>query len=120
MTFWIPLQNTNEQNGCMRFLSASHRQDVVEHRLVDPTVEMPDFEVADPTCIDPARVHIVPLPLGSATVHSCRTLHSAFCNRSPSPRKAYTMGFGFKPTVRPHRRRFTWNPRMYPLESVSP
>lgn len=119
ITFWIALQDTDEHNGCMRFLSGSHRGDVVPHRLLSAEAAVPDFEIADQSCIDPAKVRIVPLPIGGATVHSCRTLHSAFPNRSPAPRKGYTLGFGFRPTRRRQPQRFDWNPRLHPPAGVA-
>jgi ectoine hydroxylase-related dioxygenase (phytanoyl-CoA dioxygenase family) len=118
ITFWVALQDTKEENGCMRFLSGSHRWDVVRHRLVNAQVPIPDFEVADQACIDPRNVLVVPLPIGGATVHSCRTLHSAFCNRSAAPRKGYTLGFGYRPVRRRQSRRFDWNRRLHPQAGV--
>jgi phytanoyl-CoA dioxygenase PhyH len=119
LTFWVALQDTDARNGCMRFVSGSHRWDVVPHRLVNGDVPAPDFEIADQSCIDLRDVHVVPLGVGDATVHSCRTAHSAFANRSCSARKAYTLGFGLRPTRSRQIRRFDWNPRLYPPASAA-
>jgi ectoine hydroxylase-related dioxygenase (phytanoyl-CoA dioxygenase family) len=106
ITFWMPLQDATEENGCMSFIEGSHTGSVLSHHSPsdDPTVHAleccGDFE--------PSEAVTCPLPVGSCSVHYGRTLHSAGGNRSDQPRYAYILGFHVPPTPSVEERNFPW------------
>lgn len=86
---WVALDDATPQSGCMRFIAGSHRDGVVGHHLVDETSHMLEANIVDTS----AAVEC-PLAPGGATVHHCRTIHSAGENTSPYPRRAWILTFG--------------------------
>src|ERR1700731_3508099 len=106
ITFWMPLQDVTEENGCMNFIEGSHTGRVLSHHSPgdDPTVHAleccGDFE--------PSKAVACPLPAGSCSIHYGRTLHSAGGNRSDQPRYAYILGFHVPPTPSVEERSFPW------------
>lgn len=73
--FWVPLQDTNEENGCLQYISGSHR----EPRLL--------------TVHDRRRVACV-IPAGSIAIHTAQTLHGSGSNSTDEPRASCTLTFG--------------------------
>lgn len=103
---WIPLQEATLENGCMWFVPGSHRMEVVRHHSIghDPRVHGLEAEEIDTT-----YAVACPIPAGSATFHTSRTLHYTGANRSDGPRRAYILGAGTPATPRTDGRRFPWN-----------
>lgn len=106
MSFWMPLQEANEANGCMQFVPGSHKLEVLEHHSInhDPRVHGLETDGVDET-----QAVACPLPPGGCTIHDSRTLHYAGPNRSDVPRRAYIMVFGLEPSERKTPRSFPWN-----------
>jgi ectoine hydroxylase-related dioxygenase (phytanoyl-CoA dioxygenase family) len=107
-SMWIPLQPATMENGCMQFIPASHKSDVVPHHSIghDPRVHGLEMDALP----DARQAVACPIPAGGCTIHSNRTMHYAGANRSDIPRRALILGFGIKPT--PYAgppREFTWN-----------
>ena len=108
ISIWLPLQAVGPENGCMEFVPGSHRGPVLPHRSPGGDTRVHALECADG--FDPATATLCPLPLGSASVHHCRTLHHAGANRSPRERVAYVIGFHVPPERNPRRSpAFPWN-----------
>jgi ectoine hydroxylase-related dioxygenase (phytanoyl-CoA dioxygenase family) len=105
LSIWFPLQDTHEENGCLRFVPGSHKLDVQPHRSVGGDPRINGLELAEPQRFQPISE---PLLAGGATVHHCRTIHGACSNRSPRPRYAYIMGFGLQARPRAEPRDFYW------------
>jgi ectoine hydroxylase-related dioxygenase (phytanoyl-CoA dioxygenase family) len=97
LAVWVALQDTDEENGCLRFLPRSHEWGVLPHHLVEVATGDIELEVDE---IDAAGAVACPLPVGGATVHWSRTLHSAGANRTGRPRFAYSLGFHLPPRTR--------------------
>lgn len=78
VTVWIPLVDTNEQNGCLWVLPGSHRLPVVRHRLHDGGryLEIAHEDLPD---IEPLAC---PVPKGGVLLLTNRTIHGSFENRS--------------------------------------
>jgi ectoine hydroxylase-related dioxygenase (phytanoyl-CoA dioxygenase family) len=109
ISVWMPLQDTNEQMGCMQFIPGSHKLDVLTHHCINDDPRIHGLEV-DPV-VDLSNPMVCPLPAGGATLHLSRTLHYTAPNRSDAPRRAYIMGFGLPPRPRATPRDFYWNAR---------
>lgn len=89
--FWIPLQDVDEQNGCMHFVPRSHLSGLLTHRTER---NASGGVVHSIPAIDPARGRAVPLRAGGITVHTPLTVHFAGANRSDSVRHAWILHFG--------------------------
>lgn len=92
---WMPLDDVDEENGCMMFVPGSHRSDVLAHRHIsnDPAVHGLELDVA----VDTSTAVAVPLRAGGATFHHPRTLHATGANRSERRRRAYANEFQTEP-----------------------
>jgi len=119
ITFWVALQETTTENGCLKFLPRTHTWEVIAHHIVDANAPVADFEIDRLGIIDPSKVCICPLPKGGATVHGSRTLHAAMPNSTNSARKGYSMGFSRRPIPRAQPRNFYWNPRCFPRQRIN-
>jgi hypothetical protein len=111
ISIWIPLQDVDEDSGCLQFAPASHRRRVLPHRTIgdDPRVhglEVPGYA--------PLFSEACPLPLGGATVHHARTLHYSAPNASEEDRRAYVLVFSGR-----KRRRFFARPQHRDLARLS-
>jgi len=107
VSFWIPLQHATTQNGCMQFISGSHKGDLLTHRSPQDDPRVHALECAADIKI--ASAVSCPMDMGGATVHHGRTLHFAGPNCSNEPRYAYIMAFEVPPVPLPEKRSFKWN-----------
>lgn len=107
ITVWMPLQDVDEQNGCMEFLRGSHRGSVVPHQSIgnDPTTHGLEATVE----IDRRNVVAAPLSAGCATVHHGMVLHRACPNQAPQSRRAYALVFTTRWLPRFIRTDHPWN-----------
>lgn len=113
VSVWMPLQDVDEENGCMQFIPGSHELEIAEHQSIGNDPRIHGLEVlAD---VDTSAPAICPLPAGGATFHPSRTLHYTAPNGSDRPRRAYIMMFAAPPKKRADLglpvRRFEWNER---------
>ena len=107
LSVWLPLQEATEANGCMRFIPRSHRGPVLAHRSPGDDPRVTALECTGGFA--PEDAVPCPLPPGGATIHHCRTLHSAGPNASDIPRRAYILAF--RSAMRPDAdfRGYPWN-----------
>lgn len=96
ISIWMPLQDVNEENGCMRYVAGSHLGPLLMHSTPggDPDARLE--AVLDGT----PNATYVPLPAGGAVIHHSRTLHGAGENRSGRERLAYVLAFDGTPKRR--------------------
>jgi ectoine hydroxylase-related dioxygenase (phytanoyl-CoA dioxygenase family) len=97
---WLALDDVDLENGCMCFLPASHRSELLPHRHIndDPAVHGLETTVD----VDESQMVHVPLRAGGATFHHARTLHSTPPNRSDRPRRAFASEYQTAPRARQH------------------
>ncbi len=108
LSFWIPLQDATEANGCLRFRPGSNHGPLHEHRPIGGDPRKHGLEALG-VCEEAAIS--CPLPAGGATVHHWLTCHGAHANASATPRRAYVICFGAasdRPLV---SREYPWNRR---------
>jgi ectoine hydroxylase-related dioxygenase (phytanoyl-CoA dioxygenase family) len=105
VSIWFPLQDTDQDNGCLHFVPGSHRLDVLPHRGIGGDRSNNGLELIEHQHFHPVSV---PLRSGDATIHHCRTIHGSGPNRSGRPRYAYVFGFGLAPRRREQARDFPW------------
>ncbi len=86
ITAWIALDDVDEENGCLRYISGSHKQGIIDH------VEVPGqpHNLAPPDdLIDWKRETSAPVRKGGVVLHHSETLHSSRRNTSDRWRRGY-------------------------------
>ncbi|RTE09940.1 phytanoyl-CoA dioxygenase family protein [Paenibacillus whitsoniae] len=91
LTMWIPLDDVDENNGCLSFVPNSHR--VGKLTNVDFVNPIDIFELAREANphTEMRQPVIVPLHKGSCTVHHGLTFHYAYANKTDKPRRVLTI-----------------------------
>lgn len=98
ISIWVPLQDVNESNGCMRYIPRSQLGPLLPHRAAGGN---PGIHALECTAgFDEADAVACPVSAGWAVVHDGRTLHAALPNRSASDRLAYVIVFRAPPQPR--------------------
>ncbi len=90
ITMWIPLQNVDDSNGCMRFVRGSHKDGLFPHSVRDGDTRNHAMQA---TGFDHSRISVCPLKLGGLTIHLPGTLHSTGANRGNTVRRAWIVTF---------------------------
>jgi ectoine hydroxylase-related dioxygenase (phytanoyl-CoA dioxygenase family) len=105
LNVWIPLQDVNEENGCMSFVPRSHiKKEILKHHRPDPKVE--GIECLE---VDLKKATPMHLPAGGCTIHHARLLHYASGNHSNGPRRAFILEYEVPPVKRAVAHVYTWN-----------
>lgn len=81
LTFWIPLEDVDEENGCLRYIKGSHKRGMRPHgktRTLGFSQGIVDFGTED----DLENEVVVPVSTGDVLVHHGMTIHRADGNRS--------------------------------------
>lgn len=87
LTFWISLDNSSEENGCVRVVPGSHLKPLVAHQpsgddgLSQSLVDAPD----------PATEVSLIVKRGDCSIHHCGTIHRSLPNTSVRARRALLM-----------------------------
>jgi ectoine hydroxylase-related dioxygenase (phytanoyl-CoA dioxygenase family) len=99
ISFWMPLQDTPAESGCMRYVPESNQGPVLPHHKVndDPRVHAMECRTE---YFDETRAVIEPVGAGACILHDGRTLHAALPNASDQDRLAYVMAFIGPPILR--------------------
>ena len=86
ITAWIALDDVNEENGCLRYISGSQKEGIVPHRAVPG---QPYDLTPEPEYIDLERESLAPVRKGGVVFHHCETLHTSHRNTSDRWRRGY-------------------------------
>jgi len=108
VSIWMPLQDVDEANGCMKYMAGSHLGGVLQHGSPQADKSVYALE-ADAALFDESQARACPLPAGGCVVHHGRTLHSAGPNSTGEARLAYILAFELPPQPRTEPREFPWN-----------
>ena len=106
ITFWMPLQPVNATNGCLDFIPASHKGELLSHHRINNDARIHGLEAEG---VDESNKVACPLDAGGATIHHSRTLHHAGPNKTDGPRRAYALGYGVRSKELTLRKDFPWN-----------
>ena len=86
LTCWIPLDDVDEENGCLQYVPGSHRW-----RLLPITGLASDMNAIDSILTEEERGAFHPVPVvlrrGEASFHHPLTVHGSFANRSSRRRR---------------------------------
>jgi phytanoyl-CoA hydroxylase len=86
VTLWIALDRVDEENGCLHYVTGSHRRGIRPHgasRVLGFSQGVSDFGAAEE-----AQEHCYTLEPGDAIAHHSVTIHRADANGSARPRRA--------------------------------
>ena len=99
INFWMPLDDTDTQNGCMHYIPGSNSQDVLRHHSIgnDPRVHGLEVDGAD---LYRDRGVACPMPARGCVLHLPTTLHYAGANTSTRQRRAYILIMSATPIPR--------------------
>jgi non-haem Fe2+, alpha-ketoglutarate-dependent halogenase len=92
VTVWLAIDDADEENACMKFISGSHH---FGHMTYRPS-SSDDHNVLNQTIDNPEQFGTVvwnPLPAGSASIHADLLLHGSEVNRSDRRRCALTLRY---------------------------
>src|SRR5690625_5016080 len=81
LTFWIPLEDVDEENGCLRYVRGSHKKGMRMHgetQTLGFSQGIVDFGKAE----DVENEEAVPAKIGDVLVHHGLTIHRADMNKS--------------------------------------
>ena len=98
ITLWLPLQDVDENSGCLRFVPGSHTSQIKPHRSPNDDLTAHSLECC--YIPSPEETVTVPMELGDSSIHDGRVLHGSPANRSSVTRYAYILVFR-NPTVPP-------------------
>jgi ectoine hydroxylase-related dioxygenase (phytanoyl-CoA dioxygenase family) len=102
-TFWLALDDVDDDNGCVRFVDGSHLEpELRQHVPLQGGRDSNHTLVAE---VDPARdrVRSAVMKRGSVTVHHERTVHGSQGNGSDRWRRGYVLAFRSRETVAQER-----------------
>lgn len=86
ITAWIALDDVNEENGCLRYISGSHAEGIIPHEAVPG---QPYDLTPKAGQIDLSREAMAPVRKGGVVFHHSETLHTSHRNTSDRWRRAY-------------------------------
>jgi len=109
ISFWLALQDTSVENGCMRYVPGSQRGPLLSHRRVNDDPRIHAIECGTEQ-FDESMAIATPVAAGSCIMHGCRTLHAALPNVSAQDRIAYVMAFTGPPLPAERSSRISMSP----------
>ncbi|MBT5874359.1 MAG: phytanoyl-CoA dioxygenase family protein [Candidatus Latescibacteria bacterium] len=86
ITAWIALDDVDEANGCLRYVSGSHREGVLPH---EPLPGQPYDLTPTEDRVDLNRETTAPVKKGGVVFHHSEALHTSHRNTSDRWRRAY-------------------------------
>jgi hypothetical protein len=92
VSFWMPLQDTPVEKGCMRYIPRSDRGPLLPHHWLNDDPRIHAIECSTDH-FDESSAVAQPVAAGSCILHDGRTLHSALPNVSTEDRLAYIVAF---------------------------
>ncbi|SDF65325.1 phytanoyl-CoA dioxygenase family protein [Klenkia brasiliensis] len=93
LAIWVPFQDTDVVDGCMRYVPRSHLAGRMEHltRIGPGGKEVFHLEVDDDSAVD------VPCRAGGVTMHDFYMVHGAGQNHGEHTRRAWVIDFATAP-----------------------
>ena len=86
LIYWIPLQDVDEENGCMMVAPGSHQQGIVPVKMDSPTPCKKDLHLADAAVASLYPKLRLPVKMGDVLVFNTLMLHRSCPNLSKLPR----------------------------------
>lgn len=90
VTVWLAIDRSDEENGCMRVIPATHRDEDGEYIPIDAAANTFAREL---TNVDESRAVYFELEPNECSLHDSRLVHGAKANTSDRRRTGYTMRY---------------------------
>jgi len=100
LTAWYAIDDSDEQNGCMRVLPGSHQQGVVEHGTSDQPGNLLSINQQVSCDIDEQQAVNLELRSGQISIHHGQLIHNSHPNHSDRRRCGLTIRY-CPPHVKP-------------------
>ena len=101
-TLWLAIDNSTEQNGCMRFVPSTIHEDSL--RPHEPQFgDRGESHALGTTLLETDEPVTVPISRGDVTVHNERVMHGSGGNFTDGFRRAYILAFRSQDTVKIER-----------------
>lgn len=84
--FWIAIDESTVENGCMHVVPGSHHRGLIPHQMANDLI-LPD------DAVDPAQVVVLPMRPGDGLVFSALLFHYTPPNRSDRRRRALQLHY---------------------------
>lgn len=98
VVFWLPLQDVDETNGCLRVAPGTHQLGLLDMHIHDFRNQQNNkqkfMEIADPSVVEQYPQVSAPAKLGDVLVFSTMTLHASQANTSSRARWTAQIRFG--------------------------
>jgi Phytanoyl-CoA dioxygenase (PhyH) len=91
LSIWMPLQDVDENSGCMQFVPGTQLYPIKPHRSPNNDLRSHSLECCE--IPPPEKVVSVPMRAGDCSIHDNRVLHGTPANRSEVTRFAYILVF---------------------------
>ena len=92
-TVWLAIDDSNEENGCLRFIKGSHREKkLIKHSNNDNKNLTLQQEIIEDKLDGNKLVNLI-LKRGQISLHDVYMVHGSKENKSKKPRRAMTMRF---------------------------
>lgn len=101
-TLWLAIDDSTEENGCMRFVPATNKEESL--RPHEPVFGgRGESHALGTTLREDDDVNVVPISRGDVTVHNERVMHGSGGNNTDGFRRAYILAFRSDETVKIER-----------------
>jgi len=92
-TVWLAIDDATPENGCMRYIPGSHREQKIYHHNVDDRPELVLNQVTDAASFDEALAADDELQAGEFSLHDVYLIHGSNPNRSSRRRAALVLRY---------------------------
>lgn len=101
-TFWLAIDDSTVENGCMRFVPATNGEDSLRPHVPQFGDRGESHALGTDLLADDVVVS-APIRRGDVTVHNERVMHGSGGNSTAGPRRAYVLAFRPESTVQIER-----------------
>ncbi len=91
LTFWIALDNSNKNNGCVHYYDGSHKYGILSHEA--SFAKGSSQKVSDVNFLKKFQISYPELMPGDALIHHSLVVHGSSHNKSETSRKGWTIQF---------------------------
>ncbi len=93
ITLWVPIQDVNNNNSCMFYVSRSHKKGLIPHKNIGTQVRTRTGKTGFSLSCDKYKLEKfteVPMKVGDVLVHDQFCVHYSSTNNTDKPRIALT------------------------------
>ncbi|MFI2856598.1 phytanoyl-CoA dioxygenase family protein [Paenibacillus sp. JSM ZJ436] len=92
VTLWLAIDDSTPENGCLRVIPGTHKQDLKQMNKRDDIANVLEYEV-DPAFVDESQAKDIVLQAGGVSIHHPNIIHGSEPNHSPHRRCGLTIRY---------------------------